>query len=122
MSHRGFVLLFLACAVLCFVSDTRSASRNSHLSPTSVPRSTSGFAAPSTEYPNTTEGLQSLMLDMLSATKRGEREKVDALMKQTEFTDYAQYFASTYSPDAPAAGDWAITYQRWLGDNENQLR
>jgi len=43
----------------------------------------------SDEYPNTTEGLQNLMNDVLSATRRGDREKVGELMKQTEFADYA---------------------------------
>jgi hypothetical protein len=62
------------------------------------------------------------MNDMLAATKRGEGQRVDALMKQTEFTDYARYFVGTYSPDPLAAEDWAITYRQWLGNNEDQLR
>jgi hypothetical protein len=62
------------------------------------------------------------MNDLLSATKRGDRERVDALMKQTEFVDYAHYFVSTYSPDPLVAEDWAITYQRWLSENEDHLR
>jgi len=62
------------------------------------------------------------MNDMLSATKRGDGERVNALMKQTEFADYAHYFVSTYSSDPLAAEDWAITYQRWLSENEDHLR
>ncbi len=62
------------------------------------------------------------MNDMLSATKRSDREGVDALMKQTEFANYAHYFVRTYSPDPLAAEDWAITYQRWLSENEDHLR
>ena len=122
MSQRGTDLLFLACAVLWFVSCTGSAAQNSHAAPTPVPLSTPGLAASSAEYPNTREGLQNLMNDMLSATKRGDRERVDALMKQTEFADYAHYFVITYSSDPLAAKDWAIPYQRWLGENEDHIR
>ena len=65
---------------------------------------TLGLVATSPGYPNTTEGLQSLMNDMLAATRRGDRQRVDALVKQTEFADYAGYFVRTYSPD-PLAGE-----------------
>jgi hypothetical protein len=41
-----------------------------------------GFTDPSAEYPNTTEGLQNLMNDILSATRRGDSEKVVELIKQ----------------------------------------
>jgi len=104
MPHQRAGLLFFACTVLWFVSTT------------------SGLAHSSAEYPNATEGLQNLMNDILSATRRGDREKVGELMKQTEFADYAHYFASTYSPDPVVARDWATTYQRWLGENEDHLR
>jgi hypothetical protein len=83
---------------------------------------TPGLVAASAGYPNTTEGLQSLMNDMLVATKQGDTRRVDALMKRTEFADYAEYFVHTYSPDSMAAEDWAIVYRRWLGNNEDQLR
>jgi pantothenate kinase len=62
------------------------------------------------------EGLQNLMSDMLAAAKRGDNQRVDELMKQIEFADYARYFVSTYSPDALAAEDWAVVYRRWLSD------
>jgi len=62
------------------------------------------------------------MNDMLAATKRGDGQRVDALIKQTEFADYARYFVNTYSPDPLAAEDWAIPYQRWLSENEDHLR
>jgi len=68
------------------------------------------------------EGLQSLMDDMLAATKRGDKQGFDALVKQTEFADYAAYFVRTYNPDPLAGEDWKITYRQWLGNNENQLR
>ena len=122
MSHNRSGLLFLACAVLWVVSCTRSASQNSHVAPTPVLPSTSGLAASSAEYPDTTEGLQNLMKDMLSAAKRGDREMVDALIKRTEFADYAHYFGITYSPDPLAAKEWATPYQQWLGENEDHLR
>jgi len=83
---------------------------------------TLGLVATSPGYPNTTEGLQSLMNDMLAATRRGDRQRVDALVKQTEFADYAGYFVRTYSPDPLAGEDWNITYRRWLSNNEDQLR
>jgi len=80
---------------------------------------TPGLVTASAEYPNTTEGLQSLMNDILAATKRGHGQGANALIKQTEFADYARYFVSTYSPNPLAAEDWAIVYRRWLGNNED---
>jgi hypothetical protein len=62
------------------------------------------------------------MNDMLAATKQGDRQRADALIKQTEFTDYAAYFVRTYSPDPLAGEDWNIAYRRWLSNNEDQLR
>jgi len=122
MSSRQAGLLFLVVSVLWFVSCTRSASRNSHIAQTPVAPSTPGSVASSTEYPNTTEGLHNLINDMLSATRRGDIERVNALIKETEFADYAHYFSSTYSPDLQTGKSWAATYQRWLGQNEDQLR
>lgn len=121
--YRGTLLLLLSCAVLFLLSCARSA-RSSHAAPTSVSGTgaTPGLAAASAEYPNTTEGLQSLMNDMLTATKRGDKQRVDALIKQTEFADYAGYFVRTYSPDPLAGEDWNITYRQWLGNNEDQLQ
>jgi hypothetical protein len=104
MSHRRAGLLFLACAILWFVSTT------------------SGLAHSSADYPNTTEGLQNLMNDILSSTRRGDREKVGELMKQTEFADYAHYFVSTFDPDPQTGKSWAITYQQYLAENEDHLR
>jgi hypothetical protein len=60
------------------------------------------------------------MNDMLAATKRSDPRRVDALMKQTEFRDYARYMVSTYQ--VRVAPDWAEAYQRWLGENEDHLR
>lgn len=84
--------------------------------------STPDSVAPPAQYPNTIEGLQSLMNDMLAATKRGDKQGVDALIKQTEFADYAAYLVRTYNPDPLAGEDWNITYRQWLGNNEDQLR
>src|SRR5260370_38693151 len=92
--YRGTVLPLLACAVLFPFSYARSASGSPQLAPAGVPGSTQGLVASSAEYPNTTEGLRSLMNDMLAATKRGDRQKLDALMKHTEFADYARYFVT----------------------------
>jgi hypothetical protein len=117
--YRGTVLLLLACAVSFFFSCARSASRSPHVAP---PGSTPGPVASSAEYPNSSEGLQSLMNDMLVATKKGDKQKVDLLIKQTEFADYARYFARTYSPDPLVGEGWNIVYQRWVGNNEDQLR
>ena len=104
MSHRQVGLLSLACAVFWFVSTT------------------SGLAHSSAEYPNTTEGLQNFMNDILSAARRGDREKLGALIKQTEFTDYAHYFVSTFDPDQQTGRSWASTYQQYLAENEDHLR
>jgi hypothetical protein len=120
--YRGTVLILLACAVLFLFSCARSASRNPHVAPAGLPGSVPGLVASSAEYPNTTEGLQSRMNDMLAAAKRGDRQRVDALIKQTEFSDYARYFVHTYSPDPLVAEDWNITYRRYVSDNEDQLR
>jgi hypothetical protein len=62
------------------------------------------------------------MYDMLDATKRGDRQRVDVLMKQTEFPDYARYLMRTYSPDPLVGEGWNITYRQYLSDNEDQLR
>ena len=62
------------------------------------------------------------MGDMLDATRRGDRQRVDSLIKQTEFANYVRYFVSTYSPDPLVAEGWNITYRQYLNDNENQLR
>jgi len=120
--YRRTILLLLAGSVLFLFSCARSASRSPHVTPAGVPGSTPGLVASSAEYPNTTEGLQSLMSDMLAATKQGDRQKVDALIKQTEFADYARYFVRTYSPDPLAAEDWNITYRQYVSDNENEFR
>jgi hypothetical protein len=120
--HRVTVLLLLAFAVLFVLSCARSASRNPNPAPAAVSGSTPGLAASSAEYPDTTEGLQSLMNDMLAATKRGDSQAVDALMKQTEFADYPRYLVRTYSPDPLVGEGWNITYREYLSDNENQLR
>lgn len=123
MSHyRGAVLLILAGTV-CFLSScTRSASRSPHATPAGVSGSTPNLVAAAPKYPNTAEGLRNLMNDMLDATKRGDRQSVDALMKQTEFADYAHYLVSTYSPDPLVGEGWNITYRQYLNDNEDQLR
>jgi hypothetical protein len=60
------------------------------------------------------------MNDMLAATTRSDPRRVDALMKQTEFPDYARYMVSTYQ--VRVAPDWAEAYRRWLGENEDHLR
>lgn len=104
MSHRRAGLLFLACAVLWFVSTP------------------SGLAHSSAAYPNTTEGLQNLINDILSATRSGDRKKVGALIKQTEFADSAHYFESTFDPDPQTAKSWAMTYRQYLAENEDHLQ
>lgn len=122
MSHRRAVLTSIVCAVvLLSASCTRSVSRQPQVS-TPAPPATAGVVASQDKYPDTLEGLQSLMNDMLSATKRGDAKILDALVKRTEFADYERYFVSTYSPDPLAGEDWAITYRRWLKDNEDNLR
>lgn len=122
MSRRRAVLTFIICAVvLLSASCTRSVSRQPQVS-TPAPPATAGVVASQDKYPDTLEGLQSLMNDMLSATKRGDAKTLDALVKRTEFADYERYFVSTYSPDPLAGEDWAITYRRWLKDNEDNLR
>ena len=123
MSHyRGIALLLLACGVLFLFSCTRSASLSPHAATAGVPEPTPNLAAAPPKYPNTAEGLRSLMNDMLEATKRGDQQSVDALMKQTEFADYAHYLVSTYSPDPLVGEGWNITYRQYLSDNEGQLR
>jgi hypothetical protein len=117
MSHSREIPILLACAIVILCACALSAQ-------TTAPGTaiTSGSIADSARYPNTKDGLRTLVNDMLVATRHGDKQSVDALMKQTEFTDYAHYFVGTYSPDPLAAEDWAIVYQRWLGNNEGQLR
>jgi len=113
MSHyRGVVLFLFACAILFLSSCARSVSRSP----------APDLVASAPRYPNTAEGLHSLMGDMLDATRRGDRQRVDSLIKQTEFANYVRYFVSTYSPDPLVAEGWNITYRQYLNDNENQLR
>lgn len=116
--YRGTVLILLLCASLSFIS----CAKHPHVAPASAPVPPAPSSAATPEYPNTTEGLRSLVNDMLTATKRSDSQRVDALMKRTEFPDYAQYFVGTFSPDSLAAEDWAITYTRWLSENEDHLR
>jgi TonB family protein len=118
---RGTVRLILACSIL-FLFYSSSASQSLQAAPAAMSGSTTGLATSPAQYPNTAEGLQSLLNDMLAATKRGDRQGVDALVKQTEFADYAAYFVRTYNPNPLAGEDWDITYRQWLGNNENQLR
>jgi TonB family protein len=96
-------------------------SPNIGRAPVSLPGPPPGLVNTSAEYPNTTEGLRNLLNDMLAAMRQGDRERVDSLMKQTEFADYARYFVTTYNPDPQAANNFAIAYQRWLSENEKNL-
>jgi hypothetical protein len=74
------------------------------------------------EYPNTPEGLTTLLSDMLAAAKESDKQRVNTLISRTEFADYAAYFVQTYSPDPLAGEGWAVTYREWLSNNEDQLR
>jgi hypothetical protein len=55
--------------------------------------------------------------DRLAAAKRDDVQRVDALIKQTEFADYARYFVSSFSPVPEATEDFGVVYTQWLREN-----
>lgn len=113
--YRGTFLILLFCAPLFLIS----CAKHPQVAAASAPPPPSSAVA-AVGYPNNTEGLRSLVNDMVAATKQSDSQRVDALMKQTEFTDYAHYMVSTYQPQT--AKNWAEAYQQWLSENEDHLR
>ena len=134
--YRPTVPFLLAAAVLFLLSCAARAPRSSSVAQASAPAPTvapfpaaapAPTAAPaenavSALYPNSAEGLQALLNDLLTATRSGDGKTVDALMKQTEFPDYGEWFLHTYSPDPETADGWAHSYRDNLGRNEGLFR
>jgi hypothetical protein len=90
--------------------------------PVPVPTAAPAQAAVPAPYPNSTDGLQALLNDLLTATKSGDSKTVDALIKQTEFPDYSQWFVHKYSSDPEVAEDWATAYKDNVSRNEGLFR
>ncbi len=74
------------------------------------------------EYLNASEGLQKFITDLLFATKKGDKQRVDALIKKTEFPDYESWFLHTYREDPDTAGGWASSYKHNVDRNEGLFR
>jgi len=110
--YRYAALLLLTVAVLFLLSCAVKAPRGSGVQQTTV----------SVTYPNTADGLQTLLNNILTATKSGDSKTVDVLIKQTEFPDYGQWFLHTYRPDPETAEDWAVAYTNNVGRNEGLFR
>jgi hypothetical protein len=112
MSIPRIMLLFLLASNLLFlVSCAKPTSPPPHLPP-----------PPRLElYPNNVDGLKKLINDMVGAIRNEDTSKLDALMKKTEFADYASYITSTYSPDPLVGEGWAVSYREWLTENEGHL-
>ncbi|HUJ31336.1 MAG TPA: energy transducer TonB [Candidatus Acidoferrum sp.] len=56
-------------------------------------------AAPSSVYPNTTDGLQQLLHDVREAAKRGEKEKVAEYLKEMEVPNCDAWLHAMYASD-----------------------
>ena len=125
MSWYGHaIVLLLPGAVLFLLSCGARSPRVATVPPAGVPAPTSAPAqqAVTTPYPNSAEGLRTLLNDLLTVAKNGDGNKLDVLIKQTEFPDYRQWFLHTYSPDPDAADDWATAYRDNVGRNEGLFR
>lgn len=128
--RQALLLLLLAGAVLFLLSCAARAPRSSSVpqasapAPTVTPTPTAALPenAVSALYPNSAAGLQALLNNLLTATRGGDTKTVDALMKQTEFPDYGEWFLHTYSPDPETADDWAHSYRDNVGRNEGLFR
>jgi hypothetical protein len=69
-----------------------------------------------TKYPNTPDGLRSFLSDLLVAAKSDQRPQINAMIQQTEFPDYRNWYSSMYIPGS--AISWADPYVKYLDQNE----
>jgi hypothetical protein len=122
--YRKAVLRLLSSTVLFLLLCGAPTAQSSPVTQTGVPTPTAVQASNivSSTYPNSAEGLQSLLHALLVATKSGDSKTVDALIQQTEFPDYGLWFLHTYSPDPEAADGWAHSYRDNVGRNEGLFR
>lgn len=80
----------------------------------------SGSLAPSSIYPDSTEGLRNLLQDILAAAKTDDRQKLLSLVNQMEIPNYEAWFAKTYGNERGER--WAGIYGRNLGRIERDFQ
>lgn len=73
-----------------------------------APRTSSSRTAPKT-YPDTSEGLQQFLADLLASTGAGSSRKLTAMLKDAEIPNSRQWFDDTFGPDK--GNPWADAYE-----------
>jgi len=74
----------------------------------------------SESYPNTANGLNLFLEELLLATRNGDEERVRALIQQTEIPNYREWFNRMYLADS--AEGWARLYGKHLTADQESLR
>jgi TonB family protein len=78
-------------------------------------------AKPASTYPNTTEGLQLLLQDLLIAAKNGDKEKLAAFLKDMEIPDCDVWLHKMYESDQ--ADSWmGLCNAKTLEQNEKSMQ
>jgi TonB family protein len=70
-------------------------------------------------YPNNSEGLRGLLVNMLDVAKKGDKEQLQSLIHQLEIPNYETWFTKNFGQEKGES--WAEPYGRWLTRNENQF-
>src|SRR5665213_3844903 len=74
---------------------------------------------PETKYPDTPEGLRSLLQDILAVAKSGDGRELTAFVKDMEIPNYQKWFTKTYGKEKGRS--WAAPYGRELSNNEAEM-
>jgi TonB family protein len=70
-------------------------------------------------YPNTSEGLQQLLKDAVSAAKRGDRERVSLFVKDMEIPNYEAWYTTTFGQERGES--WAEPYGAKMEKNNRAI-
>jgi TonB family protein len=70
-------------------------------------------------YPNNSEGLRGLLVNMLDVAKKDDKEQLRPLIHELEIPNYETWFAKNFGQEKGES--WAEPYGRWLTRNENQF-
>lgn len=70
-------------------------------------------------YPNTSEGLQRLLEQLLLVAKTGDRDQLHSVVQELEIPNYENWFTKTFGQEKGES--WAGPYGRQLATNEDQF-
>src|ERR1700680_2189934 len=71
-------------------------------------------------YPNNSEGLRELLDNMLGVAKKGAKEQLQSVIRETEIPNYQSWFITTFGQEKGES--WAEPYGRWLAKHENEFQ